>query len=319
MVLGRPRRYWLVFLLMAISPSLVSGSPEPPTSPLDEKIQCYSLPYGAIGFAQHASTYYKMVVLGLLRRPLMPWRRLDGSNYKDWNWAMSGVQIGTNVIIAIVTSVRCGRSWGLICMAMWKMLLAFTLGAWTLYASRRARRNEEKEEVQRECTVSGRVYPKTAMHRHYWWLVPNAIGIVIAEPGLVYLLAQNPHDGAYVGVSILIGAIVILAVLVLCLACTRKDEESSGCLSCLNCIRGTVPRRLRQPYLFLLVIGAIAVFSDWMLAIAADNLLGGPVGTLTSALYWVRNVPTKKIEEMKADIAYRSTLSPRSSLCSRFS
>ncbi|KAF8544355.1 hypothetical protein BDD12DRAFT_873067 [Trichophaea hybrida] len=73
---------------------------------LRSEIQCYTLPYGAIGMISHVLTYFTIIMLSMGRSPFMPWRILS-SPIIDFILATSGLLLGA--IIAIFTMFDVGR------------------------------------------------------------------------------------------------------------------------------------------------------------------------------------------------------------------
>jgi hypothetical protein len=48
---------------------------------LTDEIQCYSIPYGLVGFIFHLASYYTLIITALGRKPLRPWRPLKAKNH----------------------------------------------------------------------------------------------------------------------------------------------------------------------------------------------------------------------------------------------
>jgi hypothetical protein len=69
---------------------------------------CYSLPYGAIGFASHILAYYQMTILLLGRQPLLPWRRLK---YTLIGTILAIIQQITTIVLSSITISRCQHQW----------------------------------------------------------------------------------------------------------------------------------------------------------------------------------------------------------------
>jgi hypothetical protein len=50
-------------------------------STIQGEMQCYSLPYGGLGFASHILTYYTVGLIWAGKRPLKPWKDLDWAKW----------------------------------------------------------------------------------------------------------------------------------------------------------------------------------------------------------------------------------------------
>src|SRR5271170_7335137 len=74
------------------------------------EMQCYSLPYGGLGFASHIITYYTLICLWNRRRPRMPWKTLSSSSWK-FNIFLGVVELIVSVGIAAFTIIRCRNRW----------------------------------------------------------------------------------------------------------------------------------------------------------------------------------------------------------------
>ena len=97
-----------------------------------EEMQCYSLPYGALGFVSHLITYYSLVCLWFRVRPLWPTKKMN-----SWKWDLF-VGIWAFIIpvaIAIFTIVRCRNGWQFLTIGIWKMFMSAMLGCSTISAA----------------------------------------------------------------------------------------------------------------------------------------------------------------------------------------
>ncbi|KAM7197519.1 hypothetical protein V8F33_005485 [Rhypophila sp. PSN 637] len=98
-----------------------------------DEIQCYALPYGAIGFASHILTYMTVICLSLGRNPLMPWLRLKNRRF---NLGISVLGFLISFPLTVVTMVKCKNTWSFILIAVWKLVLSTTLTAMSIHAGR---------------------------------------------------------------------------------------------------------------------------------------------------------------------------------------
>ncbi|KAK4186779.1 hypothetical protein QBC35DRAFT_500279 [Podospora australis] len=99
---------------------------------VQEQIQCYALPYGAIGFSSHILTYFTAFMLSKGRNPIFPWQRLK---YKKFNLAVALVGFIITLILTVLTMVRCKNHWAFILIAVWKLVLSVTLTGMTVQAA----------------------------------------------------------------------------------------------------------------------------------------------------------------------------------------
>lgn len=81
-----------------------------------EETHCYALPYGGTGFATHILTFYTIIILWYVRRPLVPWRTLgefeDGkASLRTFRPQAGFVKILFTKIPAIVTMTKCRHAW----------------------------------------------------------------------------------------------------------------------------------------------------------------------------------------------------------------
>ncbi|TFK29559.1 hypothetical protein FA15DRAFT_664107 [Coprinopsis marcescibilis] len=129
-----------------------------------EEIQCYSLPYGLLGFISHVLTYYTIVCLWFGRKPLWPFSRVSFSRF---DLALGGFGLLISTLLSIVTIVRCKDTWQLLVIAVWKMSMSllngltavhvailFTLRKMKLRKAAKKRRREGSDESN-ETAVSG--------------------------------------------------------------------------------------------------------------------------------------------------------------------
>ncbi|KAF8248016.1 hypothetical protein K440DRAFT_681310 [Wilcoxina mikolae CBS 423.85] len=250
---------------------------------MQSEIQCYTLPYGAIGFVSHILTYYTIVMLSAGLSPLRPWKKLKAPKW-DMFLGVVGLLIGT--LITVLTIYRCRQRWQFLLIAVWKSTLSVSLGALGVSASRETRRiaNESYDSAL-----------KPQYRAILWWMILYVLGIFVGLTGLISLvinswgeririviLASEIFGGITIGVGGLAG---VLAVVFYYL--DKADEQSSD-----------AQRRKRRGLKFLgggalVVFGVLlvacgflaALYSDWVLAGLAGNLIGVPSKD-NSALYY---------------------------------
>ncbi|KAK4459725.1 hypothetical protein QBC42DRAFT_182731 [Cladorrhinum samala] len=99
---------------------------------VEEQIQCYALPYGAIGSASHLLTYFTAFMLSQGRNPILVWKKLD---HRRFNLAVAIIGFLITLILTTLTMARCRRTWPFILIAVWKLVLSVTLTGMTVQAT----------------------------------------------------------------------------------------------------------------------------------------------------------------------------------------
>ncbi|KAF2181025.1 hypothetical protein K469DRAFT_713882 [Zopfia rhizophila CBS 207.26] len=94
------------------------------------EIQCYALPYGAIGIISHLLTYWTIAWMGVGKIPLWPWHNLKSSNF---DMAVAVVTILTCIPLASVSIHRCRLSWHFVLIGVWKLITSVTLACVTIH------------------------------------------------------------------------------------------------------------------------------------------------------------------------------------------
>lgn len=117
---------------------------------ISEEIECYSLPYGALGFASHVLTYYTILCLWFGRKPLWPLSRVD---FSWFDLALGCIHISVSTILSIVAIVRCKDSWELLAIGVWKMTMSLLHGIAAIHfprriiLERRGAKHDEREDL----------------------------------------------------------------------------------------------------------------------------------------------------------------------------
>jgi len=235
---------------------------------LVEEIQCYSLPYGGIGFASHIITYYTIAMLALQLHPYAPWRRNKNSGFDLF---LATVGLIATIIISSLTMVRCRSRWQFVAIAAWKLDLSVTFGFLSLHAAA--------------------MLPKSA--RYDWdeytgghgdaakvlfWLILYIPGVIAGMAGLLSLVAETINSNHNIMiVTAVFGAVTLAAALLVgIIVC---------CLSLESSVR-IIGSGLTSLFVILGCFGVLGAFySDWILAAIAENMSGTPSPD-NAALYW---------------------------------
>ena len=279
-----------------------------------EQIECYALPYGAIGFASHVLTYLTVLLLSLGRNPLMPWERL---RHRRFNLAIATLGFCISFPMTVLTMVRCRRTWPFILIAVWKLVLSVTLTAMTIHAARMiidtpkfkplCRDPDHQmpwgwgggEEAEEEKTRAA--YADTALDQYYkrqfrriWlWVVPYSFGAVVGFVGVMNIVGKNLATnnllrvvtGAFGGA--VLGIVLVGAGIGYCFVSSGSSSNSgrsTGLFGKLSKLGLTVAATAVVAIVVLTVL--FAFYTDWALAALAGDIIGRP-SSENAAFYWL--------------------------------
>jgi len=247
-------------------------------STIAKEIQCYSLPYGELGFLSHILTFYTVVMLYKDRSPLRPWKRLSHSFF-DQILAMVGLAGG--FVLTLITLVRCRRHWQLLLLGLSKLctsLMNGLSGIALVERIERVRRTSpgghsggtmvadlESERVVRE--IEKGMYSVLGFA-----LYTVLFGTTFCLTGVISLVAQ--HWGmvkVQIITYVFISTVTVLAITAFYVNITASEEE-----------RRDDRVNLTLPITF--VVGP-PLYADWILGVVTGNLLGVPSGD-SAGLYW---------------------------------
>jgi hypothetical protein len=257
-------------------------------SDLADEIKCYSLPYGAIGFASHVLTYWTLGWLFALRSPWWPWRKLK---HGVFDLMLAVLQILITITVSVFTIVRCRQRWEFICIAVWKAFMSLTVGCWAIHATTIVRSIKYAEPLRFHTTSTAPTTKKRKVSPNWLWMYGAAA--IVGFVGLASLVKQTWDNhrvklitevfggvaGGFVGIIILIGLIGM---------CT-DDEDNVGVVGGLLIAVGGAAGLGAAAIVVL-----CAFYSDWILGVIANNLIGVPSGDC-SELYWVCYSLTSRI------------------------
>ena len=99
---------------------------------LAKEIECYSLPYGGLGFASHVLTYYTIVCLWYGRKPMMPSQPVK---YSWFDLILGVVGLCVSTAMSIVTIARCRNTWQLLVIAVWKLSMSLLNGITAIHVA----------------------------------------------------------------------------------------------------------------------------------------------------------------------------------------
>lgn len=115
---------------------MIQSRSDPPLEnyfPLDV-LQCYNLPFGALGFISHVLTYYTIVCLWYDRSPIWPFpsHRLT---LGPLDFVLSFVGLAACIATAAITINNCKNTWQLLLIAVWKLSMSVLNGLTGIHVS----------------------------------------------------------------------------------------------------------------------------------------------------------------------------------------
>ncbi|TGO75606.1 hypothetical protein BELL_0203g00020 [Botrytis elliptica] len=246
----------MYFLYLLYIPSVLADNTQ--SNAFSAEASCYTLPYGGWGFFSHILTYYTVIVMCCHKRPATPW--IDSTPDSTWNKAIAIVKLLFTLLPAIKTMITCNHAWQFETIAAMKLALSLTSGFIAIFPS-------------------------------FWWLLLYLPGVIAGTAGTISLASSNFSSrmstitAVFGGVGL---AIAIATVFISCLWFSGSDKNpfGTGALIGLSGYASCVP--------ICLVFGAL--YSDWVLAIVADNLMGYPSGQSKSVqALWVLYMIGKRL------------------------
>ncbi|KAH6684778.1 hypothetical protein B0J14DRAFT_466404 [Halenospora varia] len=266
---------------LAFNPSEWIKNPNNGTAlTIKQEIQCYSLPYGGIGFASHVLTYYAVIMLSNKRSPLPPWKK---NRWPTLDKILASVGLLVTIVVSVLTIVRCHARWQFIVMAVWKLDLSIALGCLTFHAATLVERREvvrrsaysalnsveDLNEGSRPTRTEGRTKSGA---RILWWLLLYVPGVIAGLVGLLSLVSREiKHNRQVLYITIAFGSVIFIAILLMLILDVAFLFGMSGFAI------------LAAGFSGMGVLGAF--YSDWILGAFAENLRGVPSSD-NAALYW---------------------------------
>lgn len=278
-------------------------SPNVTSGPVGE-IQCYALPYGAIGIISHLLTYWTIAWMAVGKIPLWPWHPMKTYKFDAF---LAFVTLCTCIPIASITMHRCRLSWHFLLICIWKLVTSVSLSCVTLhrcYITRRETQEVHDHEAQvplqyHQAQMYGQgrnpswfIQPgarQQANHRDVrplWWLTLYLAGTIVGMIGLCSLLyttfrkEQTIRNLTY-GFGTAMG---IIPILVAIYWYTQHLNLPNGghrvwMSASWHALGGAV-------IAFIAVFGFFSsLYSDLVLGAIADNLFGLPSEDF-APLYW---------------------------------
>jgi hypothetical protein len=269
---------------------------------IQEEIQCYNLPYGALGFASHILTYYTIAMLALQRSPWMPWHC---NHHRLFDAVMAAIGLLATVLLSGLTIFRCRFRWEFIAIASWKLVLSITFGCYCFHAAMLVKPKAKKGFTEVPQDHLERRSPKRVL----WWLVLYIPGILGGFSGLISLIVKQWHEdedqtqtAKLKWTSVAFASAVFVPGILAFIYIFFGSKVSDAPFRLVNRLPWFAPgcgfRKamdehpiLRTPAKLLsweivqmaCISGAAAgflaaLYTDWILAILAENLSGIPSG-----------------------------------------
>ncbi|KAF8660104.1 hypothetical protein AX16_001662 [Volvariella volvacea WC 439] len=238
---------------------------------LKSEIECYSLPYGGLGFVSHFLTYYTLLCLWLGRSPLWPFRKATCSK---WDLALALTSLITTTALAIYTMVKCRDTWQLLVIAVWKLSMSLLNGITAVNTSililREGMREDFMPRIRYDLMNSAR------------WIGLYVPGMSAGMVGLMSLVIQHWNDRGIVKLTIafysIVGFGVVLGILEACRSTAKRRRVGAKDVA----FGAGIGILIVSPIVFIILA---AFYSDWALGMMTDNLLGLPTNDNT-IFYW---------------------------------
>ncbi|KAJ8113099.1 hypothetical protein OPT61_g4706 [Boeremia exigua] len=147
----------LSVLLLALSSNIVTSSAMPSPNGITDillptpnitggpvaEIQCYALPYGAVGVVSHLLTSWTIVWMAYGMIPIWP-----GHKIKHWKFDLflALLALCTCIPVASITIHRCRLSWHFVLISIWKLVTSVTLACISIHRCILVRRSHKAQE-----------------------------------------------------------------------------------------------------------------------------------------------------------------------------
>jgi putative effector of murein hydrolase LrgA (UPF0299 family) len=298
--------------LAAAKPSTFSDillpSPNVTSGPVGE-IQCYALPYGAVGIISHLLTYWTIAWLSVGQTPLWPWHKM-----RTWKFDMflAILALCTCIPIASITMHRCRLSWHFLLICIWKLVTSVSLACITIHRCliiRRDLKPSNRHGYQQAMTnepYNNAMYEQPRNSSAFfsqdnikstnrndrknltplWWLTLYLSGTIVGMVGLCSLLyTAFRHDKTIRHLTYGFGAAMAIIPLLVAIYwyIQHLEKAEGGSRVCMSAFWHTLGGAILA---FTAVFGFFSsLYSDLVLGSIADNLFGLPSVDF-APLYW---------------------------------
>lgn len=219
------------------------------TLTIEEEIQCYSLPYGGIGFTSHILTYYAVAMLANGRSP---WT-FQKNRHKRLDLGLSLIGLLLTFVVSVLTIIRCRSRWQFITMAVWKLVLSVALGCLSVHAASLIGQTDKAldggEEGEGLIEMAGSANARSQLsltpsakrrkspRRILWWTILYVPGVIVGLVGLLSLVIQEiSHNRTVERITLVFGTVIAtFAVLAVCVTVgTMASEGDVGAVGALG-------------------------------------------------------------------------------------
>ncbi|CCD52250.1 hypothetical protein BofuT4_P080450.1 [Botrytis cinerea T4] len=185
------------------------------------------------------------------KRPGMPWAEREEES--TWNKVLAVAHLLMTLPPAIRTMVSCSHAWQFESIAAMKLALSLSSGFIAIFPSP-------------------------------WWLLLYLPGVIAGTAGTISLASTNFTNTMLIVTAVFGGVSLACCIVSIVIACfllgsEKGDRFDSGLLGFMGFYTASIP--------VCVVFGAL--YSDWVLAIAAKNLTGYPTdeSSLVQALWFL--------------------------------
>jgi hypothetical protein len=280
-------------------------SPNVTSGPAGE-IQCYALPYGAVGIISHLLTYWTIAWVSVGRIPVWPGQQMR--TYK-FDLFLAIVALSTCIPIASITMHRCRLSWHFLLICIWKLITSVSLACITIHRCIVVRRETqhtdddvELSSVQQQVPYHNGMYQQVqnsqAVISHHnlpntnrnlkplWWLTLYLAGTIVGMVGLCSLLYTTFRQDQTIR-NLTYGFGVAMAIIPIMVAIYWFQHHLNLKETGRRVYMSAFWHTLGGAFLaFIAVFGFFSsLYSDLVLGKIADNLTGLPSQDF-APLYW---------------------------------
>jgi hypothetical protein len=232
------------------------------------EIQCYSLPFGGLGFLSHILTYWSMICTMAGKKPLWPGSHLTSGL---WDVLLGILSVLGTIVPTCFTISACRNRWQFVLIGVWKLTLTLSANATALH----------------QAIVLWRTGSADEGGKRLWTLIIYVLGTTAGLTGLISLVSESLDDNAHLRiVTYVFGGIVGFPAALFTLWLLYL-LFSWPILKCMDSRKYGKMWGLTSFTSFILLLVLLAAFySDWALAALSNNWLGSPDDD-NKELYWL--------------------------------
>jgi hypothetical protein len=142
------------------------------------EIQCYALPFGAVGIISHLLTDWTIAWMIYGKAPLWPGHDMDSYLFDMF---LATISLCTCVPIASITIHRCRLSWHFVLICIWKLVTSVSLACVTLHRCLIIRTEEKRKKQTSRRQID---YQMTGFHQYQ--PVPTAMECILRRVTLLH-------------------------------------------------------------------------------------------------------------------------------------